>query len=89
MGKEVGNGGWWLLAFPLVLHFISVILYKPMHWASISLQFLTLKMGQIVSPETLVSNLNQTPGNYPREENFNTMNHGESLTFNKSLTTLT
>ena len=57
MGKEVGNGGLWLLAFLLVLHSISVILYKPMHWASISLQFLTLKMGQIVSTETLVSGL--------------------------------
>jgi hypothetical protein len=42
-----------------------------MRWARISLQFLTLKMGQIVVPETLVFNLNQTPGNYPREDNFN------------------
>jgi hypothetical protein len=39
----------------------------------------TLKMGQIV-PETLVFNLNQ---NYPKEDNFNTLNHGESLIFNK------
>jgi hypothetical protein len=26
-------------------------------------------MEQIVGPETLVFNLNQTPGNYPKEEN--------------------
>jgi hypothetical protein len=29
-------------------------------------------MGQIVGPETLVFNLNQTPGNYPKEYNLNT-----------------
>jgi hypothetical protein len=28
-------------------------------------------MGQTVGPETLVSNLNQMPGNYPKEDNFN------------------
>jgi hypothetical protein len=39
-------------------------------------------MGQIVSPETLVFNLNQTPGNYPKEDKFNRVNHGESLKFN-------
>jgi hypothetical protein len=39
-------------------------------------------MGQIVRPETLVFNLNQTPDNYPKEDNFNTVNHGESLKFN-------
>ena len=32
-------------------------------------QYLTLKIGQTVSPETLVFNLNQTPGNYPKEDN--------------------
>jgi hypothetical protein len=36
-------------------------------------------MGQIVSPETLVFNPNQTPGNYPKEGKLNTPNHGESL----------
>jgi hypothetical protein len=40
-------------------------------------------MGQIVGPETLVFNLNQTPGNYPKEDNLNTLKHGESLKFNK------
>jgi hypothetical protein len=35
------------------------------------LHFLTLKMGQIVSPEMLGFNLNQMPGNYPKENNFN------------------
>ena len=39
-------------------------------------------MGQIVSPETLVFNLNQTLGNYAKEDNLNTLNHGESLKFN-------
>jgi hypothetical protein len=54
-----------------------------MHRASISLHFLTLKMEQIVNPETLVFfNLNQTPSNYPKEDKFSTMNHGESLKFN-------
>jgi hypothetical protein len=53
-----------------------------MHWAGISLHFLTVKMGQTVSSETLVFNLNQTPGNCPKEDNFNTMNHGESLKLN-------
>jgi hypothetical protein len=38
---------------------------------SISLQFLTLKMGQTASPETLAFNLNLTPGNYPKEDNLN------------------
>jgi hypothetical protein len=33
----------------------------------------TLRMGQIVGPETLVFNLNQTPGNYPKEDNLNTL----------------
>jgi hypothetical protein len=42
-----------------------------------------MKMGQTVSPETLVFYLNQTPSNYPKEDNFNTMNHGESLKLNK------
>jgi hypothetical protein len=32
-------------------------------------------MGQIVSPETLVFNLNQTPGNDPKEDNFNSMKY--------------
>lgn len=41
-----------------------------------------LKMGQIVGPGTLVFNPNQTPGNYPKEGNLNTSNHGESLKFN-------
>jgi hypothetical protein len=27
-------------------------------------------MGQIVGPEMLVFNLNQTPDNYPKEDNF-------------------
>ena len=31
---------------------------------------LRTKMGQTVSPETLVFNLNQTPGSYPKEDNF-------------------
>jgi hypothetical protein len=31
----------------------------------------------------LVCNLNQTPGNYPKEDNLSTLNHGESLKFNK------
>jgi hypothetical protein len=35
-----------------------------------TIHFLTLKMVQIVSPETLVFNLNQKPGNYPKENNF-------------------
>jgi hypothetical protein len=35
-------------------------------------------MGQIVGPETLSFNLNQMPGNYPKEDNLN----GESLKFN-------
>jgi hypothetical protein len=48
---------------------MSVNLYKRMHWASISRQLLTLKMGQIVGLETLVFNLNQMPGNYPKEDN--------------------
>jgi hypothetical protein len=39
-------------------------------------------MGQTVGPETLIFNLNQTPGNYPKEDNLYTMNHGESLKFN-------
>jgi hypothetical protein len=39
-------------------------------------------MGQIVSPETLVFNLKETPVNYPKEDNFNIMNHGESLKLN-------
>jgi hypothetical protein len=30
-------------------------------------------MAQTVSPETLVFNLNQTPGSYPKEDNFNKM----------------
>jgi hypothetical protein len=42
-------------------------------------------MGQIVGPETLVFNLNQTPDNYPKEDNLNTMNHGESLKFNNNM----
>jgi hypothetical protein len=48
-------------------------------------------MGQIIGPETLVFNLNQTPGNYPKEDNLNRVNHGESLKFNKwnSITTTT
>jgi hypothetical protein len=29
-------------------------------------------MGQIVTPETLIFNLNQTPGNYPEKDNLNT-----------------
>jgi hypothetical protein len=29
-------------------------------------------MEKIVSPETLVFNLNQTPGNYPKQDNLNT-----------------
>jgi hypothetical protein len=58
---------------------MSVVLYKRKHGASISLQFLTLKIGQIVGHETLVFNLNQTPGNYLKEDNLNMMNHGESL----------
>ena len=49
------------------------------------MNFLTLMMGQIVSSETLVFNLNQTPGNYPKEDNFNTVNHGESLKFNREI----
>jgi hypothetical protein len=44
--------------------------------------FLNLKMGQTVSPETLVFNLNQTPSTYPKEDNLNILNHGESLKFN-------
>ena len=36
-------------------------------------------MGQIVGPETLVFNLNQTPGNYPKAHNLNAVNRGESL----------
>jgi hypothetical protein len=42
-------------------------------------------MGQIIGPETLVLNLNQTPGNYPKEDNLNTANHGESLKFNMAV----
>jgi hypothetical protein len=30
-------------------------------------------MGQIVGFETLVLNLNQTPGSYPKEDNLNTL----------------
>ena len=30
-------------------------------------------MEQIVGPETLVFNLNQTPGNYTKEDNLNTV----------------
>jgi hypothetical protein len=41
-------------------------------------------MIQIVGPETMVFNLNQTPGNYPKEDNLNTVNHDESLKFNIS-----
>jgi hypothetical protein len=40
-------------------------------------------MGQIAGPETLVFNLNQTPSNYPKEDNSTTLNQGESLKFNK------
>jgi hypothetical protein len=40
-------------------------------------------MRQIVGPEALGFNLNQTPGIYPKEDNLNTVNHGESLKFNK------
>ena len=39
-------------------------------------------MGQIAGPETLIFNLNHTPGNYPKEDNLNTLNHVESLKFN-------
>jgi hypothetical protein len=53
-----------------------------MYWAGISLQFLPLKMGKIVSSEMLVFNLNQMPGNYPKKDNLNTLNHGKSLKFN-------
>jgi hypothetical protein len=42
-------------------------------------------MGQIVGPELLVFNLNQTPGNYPKEDNLNKVNHDERLKFNISL----
>ena len=42
-------------------------------------------MGQIIGLETLDFNLNQTPDNYPKEENLNTVNHGESLQFNKNI----
>jgi hypothetical protein len=42
-------------------------------------------MGQITGLETLVFNLNQMPGNYPKEENLNTVNHGESFKFNKNI----
>jgi hypothetical protein len=45
-------------------------------------------MGQIVSPETLLFNLNQTPGNYTKKDNLNTMNHGESLKFNTKQSSL-
>jgi hypothetical protein len=45
-------------------------------------------MGQTVSSETLVFNLDQTPGNYPKEDDFKTMNHGESLKFNTILNCL-
>jgi hypothetical protein len=49
------------------------------------MHFLTLKMREIVSSETLVFSLNQRPGNYPKEDNFNTLNHGESLKFNREI----
>jgi hypothetical protein len=52
----------------------------------VQLHFLNLKMGQIVSSKTLVFNLNQTPGNYRKEDNFDTMNHGQSLKFIKGTT---
>jgi hypothetical protein len=39
-------------------------------------------MGQIVGPKTMVFNLNQAPGNYPKEDNLKTVNHGEGLKFN-------
>jgi hypothetical protein len=35
--------------------------------------YLSHLQGKTVSPETLVFNLNQTPGNYPKEDNFNTL----------------
>ena len=41
-------------------------------------------MGQIVVPKRWFLIVNQTPGNYTKEDNFNTMNHGESLKFNTS-----
>ena len=43
------------------------------HLRTTVLKFLTLQMGQIVGPETLVVSLNQTPGNYPKEDNLNTV----------------
>jgi hypothetical protein len=55
--------------------------YFSFHSTS-GLQFSTLKRGQIVGPETLVFNLNQTPGNYLKEDNLNSVNHSESLKFN-------
>ena len=33
----------------------------------------------------MVFNLNQTPGNYLKEDNFNTFNYGENLKFNMGL----
>ena len=42
-------------------------------------------MGQIVRPETLVFNPNQTSCNYPKEDNLNTLKHGERLKFNNDM----
>jgi hypothetical protein len=39
-------------------------------------------MRQIVGSEMLVFDLNQTPGNYPKDDNLNTLNHDEMLKFN-------
>jgi hypothetical protein len=33
--------------------------------------FVTLMVGHKVGPETLVFKINQTPGNYPKEDNLN------------------
>jgi hypothetical protein len=36
-------------------------------------------MGQIVGPETLAFSLNQTPGNYPKEDNLKGMRFVKQL----------
>jgi hypothetical protein len=41
-------------------------------------------MGQTVGPETSVFDLNQKTGNYPKKDDLNAVNHGESLKFNLS-----
>jgi hypothetical protein len=40
-------------------------------------------MGRTGDPETLVFNLKQTPGNYPKEDNLNTRWNVEQLLWNQ------